>query len=240
MAHGIQALLGPMRAAIDRYEMIAQDDRIAVGVSGGKDSVALLAAMVRLRSFYPRAFSLTAITLDPCFQGQETDYAAIAALCEQWEVPFVCKRTRLWNAIEEQGQTAHPCSLCARMRRGALHKAATEAGCTTLAVGHHMDDAAETFFMNLTEGATLACFSPKTELDRRGITQIRPFVFLSERQIAAAVAAEGLPIVKSRCPVDGCTNRAQAKRQLAELSARYGAMPQKILTALQKEGMNGW
>lgn len=240
MAHTIQELLGPMRAAIDRYGMIGEGDRIAVGVSGGKDSVALLAALARLREFYPKAFSLTALTLDPCFGGEETDFSEIAALCERLEVPYICKRTRLWESILEQGQAEKPCSLCARMRRGALHKAAAEAGCNTVALGHHLDDAAETFFMNLTRGATVGSFSPKTELDRSGITLIRPLVFLPERTVAAVAKAEALPIVRSRCPVDGCTGRSEAKEELARLSGMYGELPEKIVAALQKSGLNGW
>ena len=155
-------------------------------------------------------------------------------------MPYICKRTKLWDAIVAEGQEQKPCSLCARMRRGALHKTAVEAGCNVVALGHHADDAAETFFMNLAEGATIGCFSPKTELDRRGITLIRPLVFLSEKTIAAAVKNEGLPTVRSRCPVDGCTGRSEAKEQLRALSERYGDVPGKILTALQKAGQNGW
>ncbi len=240
MAHGIQELLGPMRAAIDRYGMIADGDSVAVGVSGGKDSVALLTALARLRRFYPHPFSLTAITIDPCFGGRETDYSAVAALCERLEVPYLCRRTTLWQAVEAAAQAEKPCSLCAKMRRGVLHKTAVEAGCRVIALGHHQDDAAATFWMNLTAGGTLGCFSPKTELDRRGITLIRPLLFLPEKTIAAAVQAEGLPVIRSRCPVDGCTNRAAAEEVLRELSRTYGDMPDKILRALQKAGLNGW
>lgn len=239
MAQNVTALLGPIRAAVDRYRMIEPGDRVAVGVSGGKDSLVLLAAMSRLQRFYPVPFTVTAITLDPCFDG-ETDYSAVEALCDAWGVPYILRRTHLWEAVTAAGQQEHPCSLCARMRRGTLHKTAAEAGCNVVALGHHADDAAETFWMNLTAGSTVGCFSPNTFLDRRQLRLIRPMVFLSEKQIAAAAAADALPIVKSRCPADGCTNRADAKAQLIQLSRVYGAMPDKILAALQKAGLNGW
>ena len=149
MADREQHLLGQLRAAVQRYDMIEKNDRIAVGVSGGKDSLVLLVLLALLRRFYPVPFSLTAITLDPCFGGEENDYGAVAALCDELEVPFVLRRTRLWKVVFEERDEENPCSLCARMRRGALHKAALEAGCSTVALGHHQRDAAETFMMIL-------------------------------------------------------------------------------------------
>ncbi len=240
MSATISGLLSPVRAAVEQYQMIAPGDHIAVGVSGGKDSVALLALLARLRRFYPASFTLTAITLDPCFEGVETDYSPIAALCEQWDVPYVLKRTRLWETVFVERQEKNPCSLCARMRRGALHKAAVEAGCNVVALGHHEDDAAETFLMNLLSGGTLDCFSPKTALDRRGLTLIRPLLYVREADIERALQREGLPVVKSRCPVDGCTGRQQMKDLLRTLSADYGPLTGKILTAMKKAHLSGW
>ena len=239
MAQTISSLLSPVEAAVRRYDLIAEGDRIAVGVSGGKDSVALLAVLANLKQYYPVSFSLTAITLDPAFDGP-ADYSAIEALCERLEVPYVLKRTHLWEAVVAEGQADHPCSLCAKMRRGALHKTAKEAGCNVVALGHHLDDAAETFFMNLTAGGTLGCFSPKTYLDRSDLTLIRPLVFLTEKQIAAAVRNDGLPVVHSACPADGVSARQQAKEQLKALSATYGDLPDKIVSALQKAHLSGW
>lgn len=240
MADPMTSLLAPMRAAIQKYDMIAPGDSIAVGVSGGKDSVALLAALARLRTFYPVNFSLTAVTLDPCFEGQPGDYSPIEALCDEWDVPYILKRTGLWEVVFEQRKESNPCSLCARMRRGLLHRTAAEAGCRVVALGHHQDDAAETFWMNLMAGGTLGCFSPKSYLDRRDITLIRPFVFIKETAIASAVRRLSLPVIPSRCPADGCTHREQAKTQLAALSEVYGCLPDKILQALQKSGLDGW
>lgn len=240
MANRLQKLLSPLRAAVDRYDMIRPGDRVAVGVSGGKDSLALLVLLARLREFYPHPFELTAITLDPCFEGRENDYGPVADLCAKLGVPYELRRTRLWEVVFEERREANPCSLCARMRRGALHKAAQETGCNVVALGHHQDDAAETFLMNLLSGGTLGCFSPRTYLDRRDLTLIRPMVFLSEQDIASFAALEGLPVVKSRCPVDGCTNRQQTKELLRRLETSYGPLPEKILGAMQKEHLSGW
>ncbi len=240
MPSAISALLSPVRAAVDRYHMISPGDRIAVGVSGGKDSVALLAALVGLRRFYPAPFTLTAITLDPCFEGRETDFAPIAEQCREWEIPYVIKRTHLWETVFVERQEQNPCSLCSRMRRGALHKAAVEAGCNVVALGHHEDDAAETFLMNLFSGGTLGCFSPKTVLDRRGLLLIRPLLFVREAAIATAVRQEGLPVVKSRCPADGHTHRQRAKELLATLSSTYGPLSGRITGAMQRAHLSGW
>ncbi len=239
MAHDIQSILPQTQAALKHYDMIAPGDRICVGVSGGKDSLVLLCALARIRQFYDVPFSLCAVTLDPCFSG-EADFSSIETLCESLHVPYTVKRTRLWEVLCEQGQADHPCSLCAKMRRGALHKVAKELDCNVVALGHHKDDAGETFFMNLTAGATLGCFSPKTYLDRSELTLIRPLLFLSEAEIAAVATHEQIPVVTSACPVDGNTNRAEAKKALAALSEQHGDMNDKIEQALQKAKLCGW
>ena len=232
-------LLAPFRAAVDAYNMIPEGARVAVGVSGGKDSVVLLVLLSQLRRFYPHTFTLTAVTLDPCFDG-EGDYTAIAALCERLDVPFVLKRTRLWETVQEKLEDETPCSLCARFRRGTLHRVAKEHGCDIVALGHHQDDAAETVLMNLLSGATFSCFSPKSYLDRSDLTLICPMIYLTEREIEAFAKREGLPIIPSRCPVDGQTHRGQTKDLIASLSAQYGDVSRKITDALQKSHLSGW
>ncbi len=232
--------LSVLRAAVERYDMIHTGDAVAVGVSGGKDSVALLSLLARLRRFYPHTFTLHAVTLDPCFDGQETDYSAVAALCDRLEVPYTVRRTQLWSAVKEKMGEQTPCSLCARLRRGALHRTAVELGCRTVALGHHQDDAAETLLMSLLSGATMDCFAPKSYLDRCGVTLIRPLVFLQEKELEAYVRREGLPVVKSRCPVDGCTNRQQMKELIASLRPQYGDVSEKLVQAMQKANLNRW
>ena len=195
--------------------------------------------LAQLRRFYPHSFELIAVSLDPCFDGEE-DFSAIESLCEQLDVPYVVKRTELWNVVREKMGDDTPCSLCARLRRGTLHRVAKELGCNVVALGHHRDDAAETVLMNLLSGATLGCFSPKSYVDRSELWLIRPMVFLTEAEIAAFVKREGLPVVKSRCPVDGVTHRQQTKELIAQLSDTYGDVGGKITDALQKSGLNGW
>ena len=164
----------------------------------------------------------------------------VEALCRELEVPYHLRRTRLWEVVFQERRETNPCSLCARMRRGALHRAAQEYGCNVVALGHHQNDAAETFLMNLLEGGTLDCFSPKSYLDRRQLTLIRPMIFLDEKEIAAYCLQAGLPVVKSRCPADGCTGRQRTKELLASLSAQYGPLDAKILGAMQKADIGGW
>ncbi len=234
------ALLSRMQAAIYRYGMIEPGDRVAVGVSGGKDSVALLSLLAAFRDFSQVPFSLAAVTLDPGFGGVEGDYHEIAALCERLEVPYLLRRTRIYSTVFLERQEKNPCSLCARLRRGALHQAAQDMGCHVVALGHHQDDAAQTFLMNLLGEGKLGCFSPKTVLDRRGLILIRPLVFLEEREIAAYVRRKNLPVVASRCPVDGHTRREEMERLLQDLSERYGPLKPRIVRAMQNAHLDGW
>ena len=236
----MQKLLSYMRSACQQYEMIKEGDRIAVGVSGGKDSMALLAAMANLRIFYPEKFELVAITLDPRFGGEDADYSEIEELCKKLDVEYIIKRTQLAEVIFEIRKESNPCSLCARMRRGALHDAAKAAGCNKIALGHHLDDVAETFIMNLFNGGTLDCFMPVTYLSRKDIYMIRPMIFARESDCARVARKENLPVVKSKCPADGTTERQEVKEFLSSLEKKYGNVREKILGAMQRKGVNGY
>ncbi len=236
----MQKLLSHMRAACQQYEMISEGDRIAIGVSGGKDSMALLAGMANLRRFYPAKFDIVAITLDPRFGGVDTDYSEIEKLCKKLEVEYVIKRTQLAEVIFDIRKESNPCSLCARMRRGALHDAAKEHGCNKIALGHHLDDLAETFIMNLFNGGTLDCFMPVTYLSRKDIYMIRPMIFARESDCARVVRKENLPIVKSKCPADGNTERQEVKEMLSAMEKKYGDVRSKILGAMQRKEINGY
>ncbi len=229
-----------MRCAMERYDMVSDGDRIAVGLSGGKDSTALLYALARMRRFYPQKFELCAISLDPCFNGKETDYGALEKLCNEIDVPYIIKRTQIWQIIFDERKEKNPCSLCARMRRGALHDAAKEQGCSKLALGHHMDDAAETFMMNLFNEARVGCFSPVTYLSRKDLYMIRPMIFAHESDCVRVVRRENLPVVKSACPADGATERQHIKELLDSLEKTYPDIRQKILGALQKGEIDGY
>ena len=236
----MQEIMGRMRSAMEHYDMVHAGDRIAVGVSGGKDSLTLLCALAKLRDYYPNPFELTALTADPCFGGKEADYAPVAELCEKLEVPYVVRRTRLGEIIFEERKETNPCSLCSRMRRGILHKMAKEQNCASLALGHHADDAVQTFLMNLFYGGKIACFSPKTYLSRRDLTLIRPMVFCTESEIASAALQDGVPIVKSLCPADGNTARAEAANLLRLLEEGHPGLKAGILGAMRRGKISGW
>ena len=236
----MQKLMGHMRCALEHYHMIAGGDKIAVGLSGGKDSVAMLAALARLRGYYPEKFDITAITLDPCFGGVETDYEPLRAFCRANDIEHIIRRTQIGAVVFENRREKNPCSLCARMRRGALHDLAKAAGCNKLALGHHLDDAAETFLMNLLNGGRVGSFSPVTYLSRKDITVIRPMIFCRESDAKRVVRREGLPIVKNRCPADGATERQDVKELLNSLEKKYGDIRGKILTALQNGSIDGY
>lgn len=220
--------------------MFGQGEKIAVGVSGGKDSLMLLRLMAALRDFHPSRFELTALCLDPCFGGIQTDYTGIERLCGELNVPLAIRRSRLAEIIFEERSEGNPCSLCARMRRGILHNMALEAGCSRLALGHHMDDAAATFWMNLTTGSRIGCFSPVTYLDRKGIYLIRPMIFCREKEIMASSSRLHLPVISSRCPADGCTQRAAAGQLLHDLEKSYPGLTERIIAALQQSHISDW
>lgn len=236
----MQKLLSLVRAAAEKYNMIENGDRIAVCVSGGKDSVALLKCMAELRRFYPKSFEICAITLDPCFFGTEGDYSAIEKLCSENGIPYTVKRTDLYNVIFETRKEKNPCSLCARMRRGLLHDTAKELGCNKIALGHHTDDAAETFLMNLFSGGRAECFSPVSYLSRKDLYMIRPLIFAYESDIERVVKKENLPIVKSNCPADENTHREETKMLIRELEKKYPALRQKLIGAMQTGNISGW
>ncbi len=236
----MQKLMSLMRAAMEKYDMVAQGDRIAVGVSGGKDSVTLLSALAGLRRFYPKHFDLVAISIDMRFNDTDSDFTKIAELCMSLGVEYKIKRTELASVIFNVREEKNPCSLCAKMRRGMLHDFAKELGCNKLALGHHLDDAAETFIMNLFRGGNIACFRPVTYLSRKDLTMIRPMIFVKETAIISLVNKLNLPVVKSKCPIDGCSERQRVKEMLRNLETDYPALRDKIIGALERGEIDGW
>jgi tRNA(Ile)-lysidine synthetase-like protein len=229
-----------MRSAMEKYRMIDDGDVVAVGVSGGKDSVALLTALARMRAFYPKKYDVKAITIDPCFLNKQTDYSQIEELCKELNVEYRIKRTKLYNVVFEEYKQKNPCSLCAKMRRGLLHNMALEAGCNKIALGHHMDDASQTFLMNLLNNGTIGCFSPVSYLSRKNLYLIRPMIFVREKDIIRAVKKEGLPVIKSACPADGTTQREKTKNLISGLDREYNNLSARIIGAMQKGHISGW
>lgn len=236
----MRRILSHTRAAIDDYNMINDGDKIAVGISGGKDSLMLLKALCELRRFYSAEFQVVAITLDMRFNNQDGDFSEIKKMCDDYGVEYIVKPTDLYEIIFNIRKEPNPCSLCARMRRGILHEAAKEAGCNKIALGHHLDDAAETFLMNLLVESRIGCFAPVTYLSRRDLTMIRPLIYVREREVTAAAERLNLPVVKSGCPANENTKREEIKMLINELSARYGDVPERIIGAMQRGNIDRW
>ena len=236
----MRKILSRTRAAVDDYNMIEQGDKIAVGVSGGKDSLMLLKALCELKRFYSKEFTVVAITLDMRFNKEAGDYSAIKKMCEEYGVEYVVRPTDLYEIIFEVRKESNPCALCARMRRGMLHETAKEMGCNKMALGHHLDDAAETFLMNLLLESRVGCFAPVTYLSRRDITMIRPMIYVREREVEQASQRLSLPVVESKCPANEQTKREEIKKLISNLSAVYGDVPERIIGAIQRADIDRW
>ena len=233
----MQKLLGLVRRCVDDYHMITPGDKIGVGVSGGKDSLALLVLLAELRKFHPAEFTLEAITID---MGLGMDYSQVAALCEKLEVPFTQVQTQIAPIIFDHRKEKNPCSMCAKMRRGALNEALLSRGLSKLALGHHYDDAVETFVMNLLFEGRIGCFQPVTDLDRTGIVQIRPMLYIHEKTVDNFVKKQALPVVENRCPVDKNTKREEVKKLVYDLSQQYPDLKERIFGAMQRLPLPEW
>ena len=234
----MQKALSPIRRAVQDYDMINDGDKIAVGVSGGKDSVLLLVALKRLSMFYPKKFEVTGITLDSNTPGM--DFSPIQRLCEKEQIPYIIKKTRIYDIVFNVRKEENPCSLCANLRRGALNNAALELGITKLALGHHNDDVLETFMMNLVHEGRIGCFSPVTYLDRKGVTLIRPMIYMTEGEVRACVNRNGLPVVQNPCPANGHTERQEMKNLLRSLEKDYKGVKERMFGAIQRADIDGW
>lgn len=232
----MQKLVGLVRRCVEDYNMISPGDRIAVGVSGGKDSLVLLMLLAELRR-YDNRFDLEAITID---LGFGMDYSGIETLCKKLEVPFTLVPTQIAPVIFEHRKEKNPCSMCSRMRRGALNQAILERGMNKLALGHHYDDAVETFLMSLLFEGRISCFQPVTDLDRTGVTQIRPMLYIHEKTVNNFATRMELPVLTNRCPIDKATKREEVKQLLFELSGRYPDLKDRIFGAMQRLPLPEW
>ena len=230
-------LVGLVRRCVEDYRMIDPGDRIAVGVSGGKDSLALLVFLSELRKYNHNPFQLEALTID---MGLGMDYSDIERLCQQLDVPFTLVKTEIAPIIFDYRQEKNPCSMCAKMRRGALNQALLDRGLNKLALGHHYDDAVETFMMSLIYEGRISCFQPVTDLDRTGIIQIRPMLYIHEKSIDSFATRQGLPVIENRCPVDKHTKREEIKQLVYDLSAAYPDLKERIFGAMQRLPLPEW
>ena len=229
----MQKILSLLRRCVEDYQMIAPGERVGVGVSGGKDSLLLLAALARLARFYPGGFSVEAFTVDMGIPGM--DLSPVADWCRREGIP-----TQMYRVIFETRQEKNPCALCAKMRRGSLHTALREAGIHKVALGHHYDDAVETFFLSLFYEGRLSCFHPVTYLDRMDITQIRPLLYVSEAMVREAAQRLQLPVVHNPCPADGATKRQEVKDLIAGLQGQYPKLKEYTFAAMQRLPLPGW
>ena len=234
----MQHILGLVRRCVEDYRMIGPNDRIAVGVSGGKDSLLTLVALAQLRRFYPIPFSLEAITLEMGMPGM--DFSPVAALCEKLEVPYQRIQVPVYQIVFEERREKNPCSLCAKLRRGSLHTALTERGIHKIALGHHYDDAIETLLMNLLFEGRIGCFQPVTYLNRTDVTQIRPLLYCREDEIRRTVKRLQLPVVHNPCPADGSSRRQEVKELIRQLEKTYPDLKQKLFGSIQRYPLYGW
>ena len=234
----MKRMLSFVRRAVDDYGMIDEGDRIAVGISGGKDSLALLVTLAEMRRFYPKKFEIIAVTVDMGLGGM--DFSEVAELCRRLGVKYRIEKTDIAKIIFEVRRESNPCSLCAKMRRGSLHAAAQAEGCNKVALGHHYDDAVETFMMNLFFEGRLGCFSPKSYLSNRRLTLIRPLLYATEKDVQYFTNKRHLPIVTSTCPEDHATERENMKQLLASLERENKGVKHRIFNAMCKGEIDGF
>ena len=238
MRDALSDFTGTVRRAVDDYRMIQSGDRVAVGVSGGKDSMILLLALDCLRKYYPEPFELEAVTIELGFEGM--DFTPVRELCGELSIPYTCVKTDIKEIVFDVRKEDNPCSLCAKMRRGALNNVLRERNLNKLALGHHFDDAVETYMMSLLFEGRISCFQPVTFLDRSGVTQIRPLIYAGEQKITNLARELNVPIVENPCPEDKGSKRYEIKQLLKTMSAQYPDMKSKIFGAMQRLPLKGW
>lgn len=234
----LQQVMSRVRKAVDDYQMIEEGDRIAVGISGGKDSLTLLYALHGLMRFYPKKFELHAVTVDLGFDNLNLEQ--IKELCAKLEVPYTIVKTDIAQIIFEERKEENPCSLCAKMRKGALNQAIREAGCNKVAYAHHKDDVIETMLMSLIFEGRIHTFSPVTYLDRMNLTVIRPLMYMDEVDVIGFVHKYNVPVVKSPCPADGNTRREYVKDLLRSINLETPGVKERMFTAITNSGIRGW
>lgn len=236
----MQHILSTVRQAVDKYGMIEENDTVAVGLSGGKDSIVLLASLDRLKNFYPKKFSVVGISVDMGFDDAGDIFAPVREFCAEHEIPYHIEKTKIKEIVFDVRKEKNPCSLCAKLRRGALVSCAKELRAGKIALGHHLDDAAETFMLTLVNEGRIGCYSPVTVYEDTAVTVIRPLIYTREADIRSFVKKESLPVVKSPCPEDGNTDRAEIKNVIRELEINHRGLKKRIITALEKRGLDGW
>jgi len=228
----LQQLYSKTRQAIDDYHMIEKNDVIGVAISGGKDSLALLYALHGLRGFYPMPFTLYAFSVDLGFEN--TNYGQIRTLCDELEIPFIRIETQIGSIIFEKRQETNPCSLCAKLRKGALNEEALRYGCNKIAYGHHMDDVLTTMLMSMIYEGRFSTFEPLTHWDKTDLTLIRPLIYLKEAEITGFINKYHIPILKSPCPANKQTKREYAAELLKQLNSDNPGVKVRLMHAIMQ------
>ncbi|MBE5868088.1 MAG: tRNA 2-thiocytidine(32) synthetase TtcA [Lachnospiraceae bacterium] len=234
----LQQVLSYVRRALDDYHMIQENDKIAIGISGGKDSLTLLYALHGLKRFYPIPYDIHAVTVDLGFQNLNLE--KIKELCHELQVEYSIIKTDIAQVIFEERKETNPCSLCAKMRKGALNQAIKDVGCNKVAYAHHKDDVVETMLMSLIYEGRFHTFSPVTYLDRMDLTVIRPLIYMNEADVIGFVNKHDVPVVKSPCPADGHTKREYIKKLLQQINFENPGVKERMFTAIQGGSLKGW
>lgn len=236
----MQRLFNVTRRAVDEFHMIEPGDKIAVGISGGKDSLTLLYALHGLQRFYPLPFTLEAVTVDLGFPDMDKNILPIEALCKDLGIKYTVVHSEIASIVFEARQEENPCSLCAKLRKGAFNRAAVDLGCNKVAYGHHKDDMVETMLMSLIYEGRFHCFSPVTYLDRMQLTVIRPLMYVDEADVIGFKNRYELPVFKNPCPADGNTRREYTKQLVKKLTAENPGCKERMFTAVLNGNLAGW
>ena len=236
----LKRLLSLTRKAIDDYHMIRANDSIAIGLSGGKDSLTMLYALNEMRRFYPIPFNIHAITVDLGFSVVENDFHHIESFCKEIDVPFTIVSTNISQVVFDIRKETNPCSLCAKLRKGAFNSRAKELGCNKIAYAHHKDDFIETMMLSLIYEGRFYCFSPVTYLNRADLTLIRPLMYVDEADIIGFKKKYKLPVFHNPCPADGYTRRQYVKELLKKLAKDNPGCKERFFHAIISGGIAGW
>ena len=234
----MQKILGYLRKAIEHYNMIEEGDKIAVGLSGGKDSITLLMGLKALQRFYPKHFDIIAFSINPCFEFFDTNF--LQEICNKLNVEYIEVNSHIKEIVFDIRKEKNPCSLCANLRRGMLNSAAIEYGCNKIALGHNEDDVLETFFLNMLYAGSLSTFSPVSYMDRTKITLIRPLVYASEKEIKKFIKRAGINVMPKNCPMDGVSKREYMKSLLYKFTIEIPNVRANLMGAIKRAEINGW
>ena len=234
----MQQILGYMRKAIDEYNMIDDGDKIAVALSGGKDSISMLMGFKNLQRFYPKKFDIIAVSINPGFEFFDTEL--LKNICNETDVPLFIEETHSKEIVFDIRKEKNPCSLCANIRRGALNSAAIRERCNKIALGHNQDDLIETFILNLFYTGNISTFAPVSYMDRSKLTLIRPLVFAPEKDIKKFIKKNNIETMPKTCPMDGYSKREDIKKLIHDLNIDIPVLKSNLFGAIKRSNIKGW